>query len=46
MTSVIALLQFLLFGSRWDIQWWTFLLVVLAPIAVVSVADRRIRARR
>ena len=46
MSPLAAMLQYVMFGSRWDFEWWTFLLAVLAPISVVWVADRRIRARR
>lgn len=46
MSPFAALLQYVVFGSRWDIQWWTFLLAVMAPITLVCLADRRIRARR
>lgn len=46
MSPVAAMLQYMVFGSRWDLQWWTILLTLLAPIAVVCVADRRLRTRR
>lgn len=46
MPTAVAMIQIAILGTRWDIEWWMFLLTILAPIFLVCVADRRIRARR
>lgn len=46
MNVSIALLLIGIPGSRWDIEWLPFLLALLVPVCLVTVAHYRIRSQR